>query len=282
MKYAISYYKSFRHFDKIDEIIFKYTDKNVNLLEVLEKISPEQRLIIDVTERSTFATEFELFHNLWRRHNNMSIKVSMEQREILPDLYEEHLPFFFEEFVDTWDKLVSMTGLGVTDVYIVSDLCFDLKNVSIYCKKHNVKIRVFPNIAQTSALISTQIDSITQFFIRPEDIEIYEEYIDICEFFGDLDRQSVLYEIYTKGKWLGDLQHLILNFKYSLQNQTIAPIFANTRLSCNKKCNQGKCNICHHIVSTGRILAENNLVIRKEKEDNEYKTNETVAEDQSE
>ena len=115
-----------------------------------------------------------------------------------------------------------------------------------------------------------------------EDIEVYEKYVDICEFFGDLDRQSVLYEIYTKGKWIGDLQQLILNFKYSLSNQTIAPIFSEARLGCNKKCNQGKCNICHHIVSTGKILAENNLVFRKEKEDNEYYSNATDIKTESE
>ena len=279
MKYAISFHRGFRHFDKIDEIIFKYTDKNTNLLDAFEGRENWQRFIIDVTERTIIEEDLVMF-NLLRKKYKFAIKPSIVQRELAADLYEENIPFFFEEFADTWDKLASMVGLGVSDVYIVADLGFDLKDVSAFCKQNKVKVRVFPNIAQVSSKVDN-LDSFHHFFIRPEDVEIYSEYIDVLEFFGDLDRQSVLYEIYTKGKWVGKLNELILNFKSPIDNQTIPPIFAEKRLDCGKKCLKGKCKICTRIKNISSVLQENNLVIRKAK-DNENTINvsdtETITE----
>ena len=47
-------------------------------------------------------------------------------------------------------------------------------------------------MAQSSV---TEIDPYLKFFIRPNDIELYAQYIDTIEFWGPEDRQDVLFEI---------------------------------------------------------------------------------------
>ena len=58
----------------------------------------------------------------------------------------------------------------------------------------NIQIRVFPNVAQSRS----EIPAIKQFFIRPEDLNAYEPYVDIYEFYrvNSSINTDVLYEIY--------------------------------------------------------------------------------------
>lgn len=58
--------------------------------------------------------------------------------------------------------------------------------------------------------------SIKTFFIRPEDLDIYEKYINTFEFFTDEKdavRLNSLYKIYTKDRlWYGLLKDLIVGY----------------------------------------------------------------------
>jgi len=53
-------------------------------------------------------------------------------------------------------------------------------------------------------------DGFKQFFIRPEDVDIYGEYVDVIEFYDSIEQQNVLYEVYFKDKeWNGKLREII-------------------------------------------------------------------------
>lgn len=266
MKYAIHYHTGFRYMNEVDEVIIKFNNRNFNLIPFLEEKSQEQRIIVDITSIAADQVINYLpdFIRAVGVHKNLALRISIEQRDFMPDFYENNIPFFFDELVDTWDKLVSFVQLQVSDIYIVSDLGFDLKDVAAYCKKNNVYVRVFPNVSQFSTPIGN-LDRIKGFFIRPEDIFIYEEYVDICEFWGELDRQSVYYEIYTKQNWLGNLNEIIANCNIDIGNKTIAPLFATLRLECKKKCYRGLCKKCDRIVATGKALDEKHLIIKENK-----------------
>jgi hypothetical protein len=253
--------------ESVDEIIIKFNQNNLNLNDFIKDKKPNQRIIVDVTKlpNESLIDFLPIFISAATAHKNFALRLGIDQRDFAPELYESNISYFFDEFIDTWDKLVSIIKLQVSDVYIVSDLGFNLKDVSLYCKKNNVKIRVFPNVSQFSAVVGN-LDKIKGFFIRPDDISDYEEFVDVCEFFGDLDKQSVLYEIYTKENWSGKLNQLILNLdnNSNISNKTIAPIFGTMRVNCNKKCYRGQCNKCDRLLSTAQILEENNLIIEKE------------------
>jgi hypothetical protein len=108
----------------------------------------------------------------------------------------------------------------------------------------------------------------SSFFIRPEDLKYYENYIDIIEFFGPLDRQDVLFKIYTDRKWLGDLGVLIIGLEESLKNTVFLECFGAVRSGCEKRCSYSKsCNICNRFLSIDKTIEE---VFK-----NEHKSDET-------
>jgi hypothetical protein len=60
---------------------------------------------------------------------------------------------------------------------------------------NNIKLRVFPNICQSSF---SETPSIKTFFIRPEDISIYSTFVDVFELITDEEREQVIYKIYKQ------------------------------------------------------------------------------------
>lgn len=266
MKYAAHYHTSFRYMQEIDELIIKFNDRNFNIIPFVEEKPQEQRIIVDVTgiAEEQILNYLPDFIRAAAVHSNIALRLGIHQRVAAPDLYENNIPFFFDEFIDTWDKLASIVKLQVSDVYIVSDLGFTLSEVSLYCKKNGVKVRVFPNVSQFSAPVGN-LDRITGFFIRPEDIPLYEEYVDVCELWCDLDRQSVLYEIYKKQNWIGRVDEIITNFNAEIGNKTIAPIFGEMRINCKKRCYRGQCNKCYRVVDMSKELDDKHLIIKEKK-----------------
>lgn len=288
MKYSINFHRDFRYMEEIDEIIITYKDKNAEVLDFLKTVSENQRVILDTTKDDNIVIEknLEIFSAAKKIHKNIAIKMALWQRSAAADLYEENIPFFFDTFADSWDILISFIKMNVSDVYVANELGFELKNISKVCKDANVNIRVFPNVAQTSSKIDN-LDMLKAFFIRPEDIYAYEPYVDICEFFGPLDRQSVLYEIYKSEKWLGDLRELIIGLNFSIGSKTILPCFGEERVNCGKKCYYGQCIICDKIKTISNQLKEAGveLVTRKEKDndkDDKHEVNEELNENETE
>lgn len=290
MKYCINFYQSFRHLEEIDEMIIPYRNNiiTIDFIKFLESIKEHQRIIIDISHfdiEDNIEKLLEFITTIKKQHNNLSTRLSLTQKKIIDKLIEKEVSFFFNEYIDRWDTLISFIELGISDVYIVNELGFELEKVSMVCKEKNISIRIIPNVAQTSAKINN-INTLKSFFIRPEDIPIYEKYIDICEFFGPLDRQSVLYEIYKNQKWMGDLKELIVGLNYSILNKTIFPVFGEKRVNCNKKCYYNQCTICDRVVSISNQLNEAGIeiIIKKDKgvnNEDKLKTNEKLNDNET-
>lgn len=241
-KYAIKYYKDCRVLDKADEVIIIYNKRDPELIKFLQSKREDQRYIIDLTslELDEINENMEIFKGAFMVHPNMSYLLKDTKGYCV--FKDAGIPFFFNVKIQNTDTLYEYVKLGVSDVYIVNELCFSLKQIYPFCKGHNTNIRVFPNIAQ-KAIGKKDLRS---FFIRPEDTDVYNNFIDIYEFAGDLDKQAVYYEIYTEGKWAGMLNEIILDLEYDedIDNSAIVPIFAFSRLGCMKRCNYEGCNTC--------------------------------------
>ena len=282
MKYCVNYHKDFRHLDKIDEIIIKFENQTQKqLIDFLETMRAEVRVIVKLEENSlNIDKATEIFANAKVIHSNFSVALSGPDAAFTDRLKEKEIPFFYSTFVDKWDVLMSFLSVGVSDVYIVNELGFDLKDVSKVCKEYNAQIRVFPNVAQLSSRVG-KMNKLKSFFIRPDDIEHYEPYVDVCEFFGPIDRQSVLYEIYTDKKWIGDLRELIIGLKEPLKSKYLMPCFGEERLNCRKKCYQNKCIICDKVLTIAKQLEKASLEIKIEEKENEYQINEASNENKT-
>lgn len=255
MKYGMIYFNTSRHLNDFDEIILKYDHKTMNIVpHAQDNYRQEQRVILNVQQLpdEDFEESFIYMRAAAQAHPEIALMGTISQ---LPRLKESGLKFFFAEVVDSWDKLNGFIQLGVSDVYVGNEFAFNMEDISAVCKQTNVNIRVFANVAQTSFPVVE--NTMAQFFIRPEDLAMYDDLVDVIEFYGPIDRQDILYEIYTKGKWIGNLGELIIGVKEDINNTLITPIFGTLRRSCGKRCAYSKsCNICPRFVSIQRTLEE--------------------------
>jgi hypothetical protein len=142
-----------------------------------------------------------------------------------------------------------------------------------------VNIRMYPNVAQAPTIceaFSPEGEDIKKFFIRPEDLDQYEDYVDVIEFFGPLDKQDVLMDIYKDGYWMGGLDELIIGFKDKINCMNLMPDFGFYRLACGHRCDLEKCNYCDISKSLAAELKAKDIYIKKERKDrtNEYNANE--------
>lgn len=87
-------------------------------------------------------------------------------------------------------------------------------------------------------------------YIRPEDLNAYENYVTSIEFVADtIEKEATLFQIYHNDKvWMGNLNLLLTNFDYNVDNRAINvahPDFGATRATCGQKCMQTKmCKLC--------------------------------------
>ena len=256
MKYCFHYNIRNRNLSKADELIFDYYEDNVNLIEKVQTISEKVRIIIDITNFGG-KPNWDIIGASVQVHPNSAVLITKTQIDFVSALRMKNIKWFFADGCYTWDLLNECLNYGVTDVYIIDELGFDIINVSRVCKDKGVQVRVYPNVAQTSARLLT-LGDYTSFYIRPEDVKIYEEYIDIFEFFGSSNKESVLYDIYSSEEWDGPLESLILNLYRGdmVKNSLIPNIFGFYRLECKKKCNYHACRLCKKNISSARTIKE--------------------------
>ncbi len=166
--------------------------------------------------------------------------------------------------------LYGYVNLGVTDIYIVEGLGFELEEIKKFLDKYENKpqIRVFPNVAQSSF---DNIDGLRKFWIRPEDTKYYEDYIDIYEFFGENSKQKIYYDIYFKDKqWFGSLKEIIQGLDTDIDSKTIVPRFGVNRINCRQRCLKGRsCNMCKTIEILAQHFKEVGLNIIEDTEGKE-------------
>lgn len=255
MKYALVYFKPSKHLQDFNEIILDYNHKTADIVShVQDNYKQEQRIILNIQQlpEEDFEESIVYMRAAAQAHPEIAVMGTVKQ---LPRLKESGLSYFFAEIADSWDKLNGFINMGVSDVYVGNEFAFNMEKISDVCKNKNVAIRVFANVAQTSC--SAVGNDMTHFFIRPEDVMTYNDLIDVIEFFGPKDRQDVLYQIYTQGKWIGNLNELIIGLNQDINNTLITEIFGVLRRSCGKRCSYAdNCNLCNRFPRFQQILIE--------------------------
>ncbi len=186
----------------------------------------------------------------------------------LRKLLSKSIPAYLNFPITDWETFSALIDLGVSDILIDGPLGFQMDTIN--SKKENTLIRVRPNESPNAAICLE--DNENTFFIRPEDLEVYNPFIDICEIFSDnKEKEMVLYNIYKRKSFNGDLSILVPQLKISIQNPLITKNFAKSRLNCGQKCKSGKtnCQRCSKILhftnlvnSYFKQIQENNIEIK--------------------
>ena len=268
MKYCIEFTKNFSYIDEVDEIFIEYKRNESALENFIEKFKDKRILIKlkyeDLTEFIDTDIMLILFKAIVEKTNAEIVFVLpiFEINDSLKafNILKEHgFNVCFANLVNSWDELIGLADMGVSDIYIVEELGFELDRVAAVLHERGIKVRCYPNIAQSS---HPNIKDIKKFFVRPEDVETYEPYVDVFEFFGE--NHNLYYKVYAKDKkWFGQLNEIIDDYNGSLDSRCVVKEFAETRTHCGKKCLKGiPCRVCDKMVKLSDTMQENDLYFK--------------------
>ena len=239
--FCLNYYPSQKYLQDADELKIRYRPADRTLKDFLE-VYQNRTIIIDVTD-SFEEVDAQLLKGLYDKYKNIKIIFDFYNKEFLARAQQIEIPFFFTNLITTIDQLHGLLKYNPTDMYICEELGFSLDKISKILHDNNVRVRVFPNICQSSF---PETPSIKTFFIRPEDIPFYQKYVDVFQLIIDQDRQRVLHKIYNNHKWLGPIDEIIPSFKDYLDNRYVLNNFGQIRSRCGKRCmlDPSSCDVC--------------------------------------
>ena len=267
MRYAITYTDDFRHYDVIDEVIFNY-QQFTNLVDfITSKLKYEhQTAIVSLLSASQNIDEMlPVLNKLKQEHPNMKVLINFfEHRNWISALQENGIEFIFSDFAKTPSILAAMIKLGASEVYLAEDMCFDLRKMQKF-RTNGIKFRIWPDIAQTPAGTGSVLNPLSQFFVRPEDVEFYESLVDTMEFMRQGNGVNVIYEIYEQEQWLGNLEDIILDLNIDVDNTTIAPFFGQQRVHCGRRCLWSACDVCDRTQELAESLEKSKISLIKER-----------------
>lgn len=259
MKYCIQFDNRNKHIDNVDEIIIGWHGTDFRVTDFI-KAHPNQRTIIYVAaehQDPLLATVLQgLIHELPYDEYNwaVSFELPLWRTKLNIDI-PKGLKFFYGRAPLNWDEFALWVAAGVSDIYVGNEMGFEIKRVAAAVEDLPIQIRVIPNLAQA---YGNELD-IRSFYIRPEDVFRYEGLIDVLEFYENQDisftNSSVLYEIYTRGKWGGSINAIIMGLKDNIPNAQLPDLFGSRRTRCNKECIKGRnCTVCTTSASLAKSM----------------------------
>lgn len=266
MKYCFNYTRKSDVLYLLDEINIKFDPEDVDVLFEYALDHKHQRInarIVDIDHifKYNLLDEFEDFH-IEHPEIDFSIILPKYDLNLANVCKEKGLKFFFDIVVRDWETLNLYADAGVSDVYLVEQMMFEIKDAATAAHKRGIKVRTFPNIVQKRY---EETPTLKSFFIRPEDIDLYEGLVDVMELhlIDEID-QDVLFEIYKEdGKWIGPLKEIIIGLDCDLDGRYIIPRFGERRLGCGRKCFKGaRCDVCETVQSIGDNLKKAGFMIR--------------------
>ena len=260
--FCLNYYPSESYLKDAEEFKIKYHPADRTLQDFLKKYK-DKSIVIDISE-SFEEIDAKLLKELYDKYSNLKVIIDFNNKEHLSRAQEYEIPYFFMNLVSTIDQLNGFIKYHPTDMYICEELGFSLDKVSKLLHDNNIKVRVFPNICQSSF---SETPSIKTFFIRPDDIPIYDLFVDVYELISDQERQKVLYKIYKEERWFGKIKEIIPTFDGELDSKYLLNTFGQIRCKCGKRCmyKPESCSICDRFIEVADTFKDNKIVIRKEK-----------------
>lgn len=260
--FCLNYYPSQKYLEDAEELKITYKPVDKTLVDFLQKYK-QKSIIINVQECFE-QTDAKLFQELYKKYNNIKLIINFSNKEHLKRVQNYNIPFFFSNSVKTIDQMTGLIQYHPSDMYICEELGFFLDKVSKTLHDNNIKVRVYPNICQSSF---SETPSIKTFFIRPEDIIIYSTFVDVFELISDEKRQQVIYKIYKQGSWFGKIHEIIPSFKGDLDSKYLSNSFGIIRSKCGKRClyKPDSCNICDRFLELADTFEKNKIVITRAK-----------------
>lgn len=201
------------------------------------------------------------------------VRLHPEDMREIKKLQEDEIKFFFNEEYPATSlcMLDSLIELGVSDVYIADDLCYNLPEVSEYCHSKDVGIRTILNRIPSTAL-NRSFDT-KSIVYRPQDRKLLSNYIDTFEFDCgkkpyDWAKFDVLYRAwFEREHWHGNIQEINDDLDFGFDNDTVFPRFTDYKINCGRRCSQrvtNTCSKCSQFLELAHILKSKGVALTEE------------------
>ena len=128
-----------------DEYIIKYVEKQNNYEDLIIFLKDKTDARFNVIIPPDF--DIDKLIVLTNLYPNIYICTKYEYG-IFKKYKELNIKFYFDVSsfpIRNFRDLEFIANLGVTDVYIADDLCYNLKNVRKFCDLHNIRTRLIIN-----------------------------------------------------------------------------------------------------------------------------------------
>lgn len=248
MKFCLSSRQEAEYLKQADEIKFLFRDRKA-IPDFIEKY-PSAKIILmysNIMDEGLSWTEIKNYSILARGNFYLcadSVQVCLEAAE-------HEIQYFHSAPAKTAYEINALINLGVSYIIIDAPVFFDAN----FLQTVDTPLRITPNVANKDGL--PRDNGVSGSWIRPEDINVYEDIFDIVDFDDySVDRVSyyrkerALFRLYSEEerKWYGDLNTIITGLDYEgvVNNVLISPNLAKHRLYCKQNCEQGgSCRLCY-------------------------------------
>lgn len=239
MKYCLSSRQHREYLLQADQIRVEFRDRKI-IPDLLEEYPKAQIvLVFPAIKDDTFNwKEIEEYNIL----SKDSLICCVREGADLKECRKHNISNFYYGYpLGSLYDLNALVQLGVR--YLVVDIPAFFRMDLV--KKLGVPVRAVPNVTQYEYI--PHKDGVCGRWIRPEDVALYEDYIEVLEFEdANIDKEQALFRIYAKDKnWPGDLNMLFSNLNYAPATNRLLPNIAEFRLTCGHKCQEGRCHVCY-------------------------------------
>ena len=235
MKYCINARQPSSVRVNADEVYVNWKDKDI--LFDLNKENPKGTIILELpTDLDDTEIDFKELQAY-----KIKIIFALSDFKKVNIIKAYGFQFYWKYPVTTYYELRGLVDIGVCYILLGPPLYFDLP--AVY--KFKVPIRLVANLAYDNFI--PRQDGVKGTYVRPEDVQYYEKYVDTLEFYAESNKQEeTLMKIYKEDQhWPGNLNKLIANLKRDVDNRGLPDEFGQARIQCRHNCmRNGTCNFC--------------------------------------
>jgi hypothetical protein len=243
-------------------LFYKSKNKLEKLIDFVEAY-PETRINIKFPEGLHMSTLIAIS----KITDNVYVRLKASDINNVKELKENGIKFFFDSDCPAYNyaTLDCFIKLGVTDVYLADDLCYNLSDVETYIHDKDVQMRLVLNRVP-STTIDRGFNPCSPIYM-PKDFEKLNQYFDVFEFDCgepyDWAKFDVLYRAwFEKQRWHGQMSEINKDVTRDFHCDAIYPDYTEFKFNCERRCNKrvtNHCRKCEQWLEIGSSLQEKNI-----------------------
>lgn len=279
---AIPFKNNFKLNDEAQEFNIKFDPKKNDFNKLIEFVQEYENKRINIE----FPAEVDIptMRALTKVANNVYVRLFPQDFKYIAELRKNDCRFFPDSMAaaTNYTTLESFLSLGVSDVYIADDLCYNIEKVYKICQNNNAGIRLVANRIPLTSFNKGE-DRKAPIY-RPQDYYFLKLYISTFEFdcvdtithAVNWNKLEVLYRVwFQEQKWNGDLREINSDLKFYFPNASVIPDFNDYKMDCGRRCSadvKNSCRKCEQFIDIGCLLDSKNIRIKREANHDQFRT----------